>query len=38
MITLFDLEADPGEKNDLSLSRPDLAQQLEERLQERIGG
>jgi arylsulfatase A len=36
--TLFDLEADPGEKNDLFLSRPDLAQQLEERLQELIGG
>jgi hypothetical protein len=31
--TLFDLEADPGELSDLSRSRPDLAKQLEQRLQ-----
>ena len=36
--TLFDLEADPGEKNDLSLSRPELVRQLDERLKELIGG
>jgi arylsulfatase A len=36
--TLFDLEADPGEKNDLSLARPDLVRQLDERLQELVGG
>jgi arylsulfatase A len=32
--TLFDLEADPGEKRDLSRVRPDLAKQLEARLQD----
>ena len=32
--TLFDLEADPGEKKDLSRDRPDLVRQLEDRLQE----
>ncbi len=32
--TLFDLEADPGETNNLVPSRPDLAKQLEQRLQE----
>jgi hypothetical protein len=32
--TLFDLEADPGEKNDLSRARPELLRQLEDRLQE----
>ena len=36
--TLFDLEADPGEKNDLYLSRPELARELEGRLKELIGG
>jgi len=30
--TLFDLEADPGEKRDMSRARPDLAKQLEARL------
>jgi arylsulfatase len=32
--TLFDLETDPGEKLDLSRSRPDLVMQLAARLQE----
>jgi arylsulfatase A len=32
--TLFDLEADPAEKRDLSRARPDLAKQLEARLQD----
>jgi arylsulfatase A len=36
--TLFDLEADPGEKHDLSLERPELRRQLEQRLVELIGG
>jgi arylsulfatase A len=36
--TLFDLEADPGEKNDLAIARPDLARQLEDRLKELVGG
>lgn len=36
--TLFDLEADPGERNDLSASRPELAKQLEGRLQEILAG
>ena len=36
--TLFDLEADPGERHDLSRDRPDLARQLDERLKELIGG
>ena len=36
--TLFDLEADPGEKNDLSQSRPELVRQLDARLKELIGG
>ena len=31
--TLFDLEADPGEKHDLSRERPDLVRQVEDRLQ-----
>jgi arylsulfatase A len=31
--TLFDLEADPGEKHDLSRERPELVRQLEDRLQ-----
>jgi len=35
-VTLFDLEADPGEQRDLSRSRPDLVMQLEDRLQELI--
>lgn len=35
-VTLFDLEADPGEKRDLSRDRPDLVKQLEGRLQELI--
>lgn len=34
--TLFDLESDPGEKQDLSLARPDLVARLETRLQELI--
>ena len=33
-ITLFDLEADPGEQRDLSRERPELVRQLEDRLQE----
>ena len=36
--TLFDLEADPGEKNDLYVARPELARELEGRLKELIGG
>ncbi|MFI4944073.1 MAG: sulfatase-like hydrolase/transferase [Burkholderiales bacterium] len=32
--TLFDLEADPAEKRDLSRARPDLTKQLEARLQD----
>jgi arylsulfatase A-like enzyme len=36
--TLFDLEADPGELVDLAPSRPDLATQLEKRLQEILAG
>jgi arylsulfatase A len=36
--TLFDLEADPGELNDLAPTRPDLASQLEQRLQEILAG
>jgi arylsulfatase A len=32
--TLFDLEADPGEKRDLNRARPDLVKQLEARLQD----
>ena len=35
-ITLFDIEADPTEKQDLSRARPDLVKQLEARLQELI--
>ena len=34
--TLFDIEADPVEKQDLSRARPDLVKQLEARLQELI--
>ncbi|HKZ31186.1 MAG TPA: sulfatase-like hydrolase/transferase, partial [Vicinamibacteria bacterium] len=34
--TLFDLEADPGEQQDLSRARPELVKQLEARLQELI--
>jgi arylsulfatase A-like enzyme len=36
--TLYDLEADPGERNDLSLLRPDLVRQLDARLEEIVGG
>jgi arylsulfatase A-like enzyme len=36
--TLFDLEADPGERNELSQARPDLVKQLEARLQEILAG
>ena len=36
--TLFDLEADPGERSDLVPSRPDLAKQLESRLREILAG
>jgi arylsulfatase A-like enzyme len=36
--TLFDLEADPGERNDLSQARADLVKQLEARLQEILAG
>ncbi len=36
--TLFDLSADPGERDDLTASQPELAKQLEERLQEIIAG
>ncbi len=35
-VTLFDLEADPGEQLDRSRARPDLVAQLEARLQELI--
>ena len=36
--TLFDLEADPGELTNLVPTRPDLAKQLEQRLQEILAG
>jgi len=36
--TLFDLQTDPGELSDLVPSRPDLANQLETRLQEILAG
>jgi len=36
--TLFDLQADPGELDDLTASHPDLAKQLENRLQEILSG
>jgi arylsulfatase A len=36
--TLYDLEADPGERNDLFQARPELARQMEERLRELLGG
>ncbi len=36
--TLFDLEADPGERSDLTPSRPDLSKQLEQRLQDILAG
>ena len=36
--TLFDLEKDPGELSDLVPTRPDLARQLEQRLQEILAG
>jgi arylsulfatase A-like enzyme len=36
--TLFDLEADPGEKSDLSQARPEMVRQLEDRLQEILAG
>jgi arylsulfatase A-like enzyme len=36
--TLFDLEADPGEKHDLSRHRPEIVRQLEARLVELTGG
>jgi arylsulfatase A-like enzyme len=35
-VSLFDLEADPGERQNLRGSRPDLVEQLEVRLQELI--
>jgi arylsulfatase A-like enzyme len=35
-VSLFDLEADPGERQNLRSSRPDLVEQLEVRLQELI--
>jgi len=37
-LTLFDLEADPGEKHNLIRERADIAQRLEQRLVELIGG
>jgi arylsulfatase A-like enzyme len=36
--TLFDLSADPGERTDLRPSRPEMAAQLEERLEEILAG
>jgi arylsulfatase A-like enzyme len=36
--TLFDLEKDPGELSNLVPTRPDLARQLEQRLQEILAG
>jgi arylsulfatase A-like enzyme len=36
--TLFDLEADPGERSDLTASQPELAKQLEQRLEEILAG
>lgn len=36
--TVFDLETDPGELNDLAPTRPELATQLEKRLQEILAG
>jgi arylsulfatase A-like enzyme len=35
---LYDLEADPGEAKDLSKTRPDLAQQLDARINQLVGG
>lgn len=36
--TLFDLETDPGERSDLSRVRPEIASQLETRLEEILAG
>jgi arylsulfatase A-like enzyme len=36
--TLFDLETDPGERTDLSKARPEMASQLETRLQDILAG
>lgn len=36
--TLFDLEADPGERNNLAPSRPDILKQLDQRLDALIAG
>lgn len=35
---LYDVDADPGEANDLSQTRPDLAQQLDARITELVSG
>ena len=35
---LYDLEADPGEANDLGKTRPDLAQQLNARIDQLVFG
>jgi arylsulfatase A-like enzyme len=35
-VQLFDLESDPGERNDLAQSKPKLAQELETRLLEHL--
>ncbi len=37
-LSLFDLETDPQEKNDLSCSRPDKAARLFQKLQEKLAG
>jgi arylsulfatase A len=35
---LYDVDADPGEANDLSKTRPDLAQQLDARITQLVSG
>ena len=35
---LYDVEADPGETNDLGKARPDLARQLDERIDQLVSG
>jgi arylsulfatase A-like enzyme len=35
---LYDLAADPGEANDLRRTRPDLAQQLDNRIDQLVNG
>jgi uncharacterized sulfatase len=36
--SLYDLDADPGERNDLRASRPDLVKQLDARIDDVIAG